>query len=587
MAEFFQNLNQATLMVLIFAAVLLAFLIVLIVVTVKVTKMGKEDKKKAKRTQEDDDLMAVAEEALREEVADRESKRDMTDQLVAEANDAVDAAGNDDFDEEIGAEDDNIDEFFDEEDEDQKEAEEETEEIDEDTEDVIPASLRDSSAALEYAAASAKADAEEAANSDIDARISAKVDEVIASEPTNKLDTTKIEEALKQSGKLGTDNAESIVRAKERAESPEYDATFDSAFVEVDTKALAAEEAKSASIVGSLDVNEVRARLAESGKLDASENETAILSEKFEEFDEDLAEKTDELTGKTQIPEESDEVSEDLGDEALDEDQNAEVEDEEDDEDFFAEDDEEISEEAVAQAPAVAPTVAPIDLSTIPETDATGKITVNPVNQVNINTVNNDATVNTKNPNAGINDMGEMKEFLAENPVPQKKKKKIKKKDKKFEEKFGLHGDEIPVARYFWYNNQDIEELTRKEDMYFYCHYFDSPDESIIPLVTEMYDCAFVRTEEIQKIAYGITFHSMGMKEILKAQNNVSFDRNKATKEPTVADLQEIYEKWCGYVDNFLKIIVINAPDAIEEYIKEKLYEYGHEDVETLLYSPE
>ena len=47
MAEFFQNLNQATLMVLIFAAVLLAFLIVLIVVTVKVTKMGKEDKKKA------------------------------------------------------------------------------------------------------------------------------------------------------------------------------------------------------------------------------------------------------------------------------------------------------------------------------------------------------------------------------------------------------------------------------------------------------------------------------------------------------------------------------------------------------------
>ena len=241
MAEFFQNLNQATLMVLIFAAVLLAFLIVLIVVTVKVTKMGKEDKKKAKRTQEDDDLMAVAEEALREEVADRESKRDMTNQLVAEANDAVDAAGNDDFDEEIGAEDDNIDEFFDEEDEDQ---EEETEEIDEDTEDVIPASLRDSSAALEYAAASAKADAEEAANSDIDARISAKVDEVIASEPTNKLDTTKIEEALKQSGKLGTDNAESIVRAKERAESPEYDATFDSAFVEVDTKALAAGRSK-------------------------------------------------------------------------------------------------------------------------------------------------------------------------------------------------------------------------------------------------------------------------------------------------------------------------------------------------------
>lgn len=123
--------------------------------------------------------------------------------------------------------------------------------------------------------------------------------------------------------------------------------------------------------------------------------------------------------------------------------------------------------------------------------------------------------------------------------------------------------------------------------MYFYCHYFDSPDESIIPLVTEMYDCAFVRTEEIQDcLRYYIPFHgNEGNPESF--ENNVSFDRNKATKEPTIADLQEIYEKWCGYVDNFLKIIVINAPDAIEEYIKEKLYEYGHEDVETLLYSPE
>ena len=49
----------------------------------------------------------------------------------------------------------------------------------------------------------------------------------------------------------------------------------------------------------------------------------------------------------------------------------------------------------------------------------------------------------------------------------------------------------------------------------------------------------------------------------------------------------EIYRKWCGYVDNFLSIIVINAPDDVKLYIRNALYEYGRKDAETLLYSPE
>ena len=101
-----------------------------------------------------------------------------------------------------------------------------------------------------------------------------------------------------------------------------------------------------------------------------------------------------------------------------------------------------------------------------------------------------------------------------------------------------------------------------------------------------MYDCAFVRTEQLQRIAYGITFQSIGMKEILRSEKSLGFNKDKATKEPSEADKQEIYTKWCEYVDNFHGIIVINAPKEVEQYIIEKMYEYGHRDVAELMYSP-
>ncbi len=218
-----------------------------------------------------------------------------------------------------------------------------------------------------------------------------------------------------------------------------------------------------------------------------------------------------------------------------------------------------------------------------------GKITVNPVNQVNINAVNSDIIADSVDLGAKTASVNEMKAFLSDNPVPKKKNKKMKKGEALFEQKFReeTKRGEIQGADYFWYNNQDIENLARKEDMYFYCKYFNDPDKAVLPLIIEMYDCAFVRTEEIERIAYGIKFKAMGMREILSAKENISFDRSEATKEPTEEDKQEIYEKWCGYVDNFLKIIVINAPDSIKEEIKLQLYHYGHNDAETLLFCPD
>lgn len=218
-----------------------------------------------------------------------------------------------------------------------------------------------------------------------------------------------------------------------------------------------------------------------------------------------------------------------------------------------------------------------------------GTITVNPVNKVNINTVNSDNFVDTVNVSAGISSADDMKDFLKENPVPKKKKKKTKKGEAIFEQKFREEDSraEIKGGDYFWYNNQDIENLTKKEDMYYYCKYFDHPEKAILPLIIEMYDCAFVKTEEIEEIAYGIKFKAMGMREILNAKENISFDRAAATKEPTEADKKKIYDKWCEYVDNFLNIIVINAPERVKEEIKLHLYSYGHNDAEVLMFCPD
>lgn len=180
----------------------------------------------------------------------------------------------------------------------------------------------------------------------------------------------------------------------------------------------------------------------------------------------------------------------------------------------------------------------------------------------------------------------EIERFLAKNPVPQTKTvKKRNKKDEEFEEKFGPADLEIEGAKYFWYNVQDIADCQRKEDMYFHCHYFDDPDRAVKPLITEMYDCGFVKTEEIQYIAYGIKFTAKSIKEILEDDGASSgFDKSLATKQPSDDDIANIRRKWHKYVDNFLEIITINADDEIKKHIVKKLYDYGKQDVDKLIY---
>ena len=231
------------------------------------------------------------------------------------------------------------------------------------------------------------------------------------------------------------------------------------------------------------------------------------------------------------------------------------------------------------------PEVAEEHIHPLPETSQT--IPVNPVNAVNIATVNSVDAINTTNESAGISDMKQVKDFLEENPVPKKKRRKIKKKEQEFIKKFGDLEPHFKNGSCYWYNNQDIENLTKKEDMYFYCHYFNNASDAVMPLIVEMYDCAFVRTEEIQYIAYGVRFKSMNFRQIINTKEHIEFDMAAATKQPSADDKMLIFDKWCGYVDKFMEIIVFNAPDEVRNEIIEMMYEYGRNDVDVLMNSPE
>jgi len=100
-----------------------------------------------------------------------------------------------------------------------------------------------------------------------------------------------------------------------------------------------------------------------------------------------------------------------------------------------------------------------------------------------------------------------------------------------------------------------------------------------------MYDCAYVKTEELQYIAYGIKFVTLSFREVYEADSPVGFDKSLATKEPSEMDKKIIYRKWCEYVDDFLEIIVINASEDIKDYIRKKLYDYGNGDVDRIIYN--
>ena len=134
----------------------------------------------------------------------------------------------------------------------------------------------------------------------------------------------------------------------------------------------------------------------------------------------------------------------------------------------------------------------------------------------------------------------------------------------------------------YWFNIEDVRERPHYKTPEMYYHHFTDAEDSVDDLLTEMYDCALVRTEEIMYIAYGIEPKMMFGNESLLADIE-AYTHKLATKKPGTQDLVRVYEKWCGYVDALFEIVEIHADTETIAEIKQKLYDFGRSDLKELL----
>lgn len=122
------------------------------------------------------------------------------------------------------------------------------------------------------------------------------------------------------------------------------------------------------------------------------------------------------------------------------------------------------------------------------------------------------------------------------------KKNRAKKSIKSKEKIENIKLRTIKVAKNYWYNLREAEDLREDEKIESIYHYFDAPDDCIHDLILEMYDCGLVRTEELIMIANG---HDVDYQinpillESLLMQQKMAKTREKSTLNQLTNQIKE------------------------------------------------
>lgn len=146
--------------------------------------------------------------------------------------------------------------------------------------------------------------------------------------------------------------------------------------------------------------------------------------------------------------------------------------------------------------------------------------------------------------------------------------------------------EEQGESKGYWLNKDDMDEEDQTYRLRYY-HYFDNIDECIHDLIVEMYDCGFVRTEDIFVAAYG----EDALKPdsfIYMTDDDPDFEKAKAALPPVSEKNQKIiYDLWVSYVEELLDRVEIHTTPANQDIIKDALMVYGRKKIGILLRSPE
>jgi hypothetical protein len=146
--------------------------------------------------------------------------------------------------------------------------------------------------------------------------------------------------------------------------------------------------------------------------------------------------------------------------------------------------------------------------------------------------------------------------------------------------------DKEKESKGYWINRDDLQDADESYILRYY-HYFDNIDQCINDLVVEMYDCGFVKTEEIFVIAYGrdaLTPDSY----IYMTDADGDLDKARAALPPVSEKNQKlIYDKWCSYVDRLFETVEVHTSPENQAIIKDALMVYGRKKTSILLKSPD
>ena len=164
----------------------------------------------------------------------------------------------------------------------------------------------------------------------------------------------------------------------------------------------------------------------------------------------------------------------------------------------------------------------------------------------------------------------------------------------------------IACAKNYWYNIREVEDCPEDMPVERLYHYFKTEQECIKALIIEMYDCALVRTEELERIAYGEARPVEIINnpyEIEDEYDDFDYDFDEAVEELMEQDddevaataeaaddaemRAEIYDCWTEYVMQLYDMVSVNCNEEMKAHIRNKIMSYGHKDVEILIHSPE
>lgn len=201
----------------------------------------------------------------------------------------------------------------------------------------------------------------------------------------------------------------------------------------------------------------------------------------------------------------------------------------------------------------------------------------------------------------------------------------------------------------YWINVQELKQCTSEREKEKCYHYFSSVEEGVHGLLMEMYDYGLVRMDELETIAYGkSSFEDVdlsflyGVEEVKQPETDDVMDAAKKLnqQDPGITDIKgtlsdgvekviravdkekeieakksepisvkseksvekarhdraktsnqeirnKIFLKWDHYVDELYEMVEIKAGDDKKHKIKKALRDYGYNDVDVLLKSPE